>query len=106
MQCNSQIISLYKIAPMAIRLAAADVKVTILDLLPNGSYLLTYSFNISRSNNQLFFLVSFLFIGFDKIKLSAYYSPVFLPIIIDKYFIEYTLSPIITTIWIFIRRPF
>src|SRR5687768_12916816 len=106
MQGNCKVIGFNKTAPMAIGVAAANIKIPVLDLLPDGNYLLGYCFQIGRSDQQFFFSVGFLFIRFNKIKFSADYSPVFLPVIINKKFIENALSPVITTIRIFIRGAF
>src|SRR5207302_11162624 len=77
MKRNSEFICLYKIAPVAIILAATGVKLFALNLHPHVFNLLFYEVNVNGGNRNFFFAILLLFIGFNKIKFNSGYVPVF-----------------------------
>src|SRR4051794_17174152 len=99
MQSNGKIICLNKIAPVTIFFTAAGIKIMFLNFLPNYTDLLFNCSNIFGLYHHFSFLVIFLFIRFNKIKLGAYNIPLLCFVIIDKNFIEHSLPPVIATIW-------
>ncbi len=87
---------------MAIFFTAARIKIMILYLFPNSFDLLTNRINIALCNKNFFLSVTLFFVRFDKIKFSAYHFPSFFLIIINQDLVKHSLSPIITSIRIFI----
>src|SRR4051812_21127223 len=75
MQCNSHIIRLNKVAPVAVGLAAAGIKVVLLYLVPNSDNLLGNGGNILRLYNNFPAQVLSFFIRLNKVKLKAYCIP-------------------------------
>src|SRR5580658_4551467 len=98
MELNRQIVIFNKITPVAIRLPAARIKFTVLDLLPYRNNLLRNRCNILRGDQDLHFSVLLLPVRFDEIEFRGDDLPVLLLIAIYQDLIEDRLSPIITPI--------
>jgi hypothetical protein len=91
---------------MAICLTAAGIKLSGLNLLPYHDDLVSYLLQIVGRNNYLLLPVLFLFVGLYKIKFGTNGRPAPSFELIDQYFIENSLSPVIASQGLFGVRAF
>src|SRR5688572_29003634 len=101
MQCYMKLMVFYKIAPVAIRLSAAGVKIMILYPLPCFDDLLFHYFFMFRRHKYFFIIKFTLFIRLYKKKTDSRQFPAFTSLPVEKQFVKNSLPPIITAFGFF-----
>ena len=109
-RCNSRhtyFIFLHKIAPVAVGFAAALGKFQVLYFGISGFGLFFHQVNRLPVHHYHFFhKLNLLLVLFNKINFAAHHVPALAVIIVEQYFVENNLPPVITAIRLFgIRSP-
>ena len=89
---------------MAIVFSATNVKIMVLNFVPNRFDLLANEIDILLSNENFFFFVHLLLVSLYKIEFCTHYLPPRFFIVIDKNFVKYSMAPVITPERILVGR--
>src|SRR5580692_2855602 len=98
MQRHRQVIVLYKVTPMTVRLSATGIELPVPDLLPGLDDLLRYGCDILGCDHDLYLPVFLLFIRLHKIEFRTDHTPVPLFIAIHQDLVENGLTPVIPAV--------
>src|SRR6202020_2015287 len=101
---NGQVIGLYEITPMTVRLAAAGIELPVLDLIPGPDDLFGDGGRVFRIDQDLYFTVFLFLIRLYKIKLRTGNLPILLLITIHQKLIKNGLAPIVPAVRVFLAR--